>query len=102
MHVNPDSPVKEKESFLYQWDKTARKYFNHFEVHKHDAKNGLQMLHQNILTRNRDPILFYHRYKDIDSIVYRQLLGDISKDEVRELNRVFCSSTRLLFTKGYY
>jgi hypothetical protein len=41
MRVRSDSPVQERDSYLYKWDKTARRYFDHFEVHKHDSKDGL-------------------------------------------------------------
>ena len=34
-------------------------------------------------------------------LVYRQLLGDVSKDEVVEVNRVFGKETGLRFTKGW-
>ena len=37
----------------------------------------------------RDPIQFRHRYEEIDLATYKQLLGDISKEEVYELNKVF-------------
>ena len=89
MKVSAQTPVEDKNSFLYKWDSQARKYFNHFEIHKVAAKEGLQSLLQNILTRWRDPIQYRHRYQDIDAYTYRQLLGDISKEEVAELNKVF-------------
>ena len=41
MRVTQESPVEDKSSFLYKWDTTARKYFNHFEIHKNGAKEGL-------------------------------------------------------------
>ncbi len=87
MRVTPESPVQDRDSYLYQWDTAARKYFNHFEVHKQSAKEGLRRLFQNVLTRNRDPIQYEHRFREIDSLATRQLLGDISKDEVAQLNR---------------
>ncbi len=58
MRVDAESPVKDQNSFLYKWDSTSRYWFNHFEIHKKGAKDGLQRLFQNPLTRYRDPILF--------------------------------------------
>ena len=88
MRVTPESPVSDKQSYLYQWDSTARKYFNHFEIHKQASREGLRRLFQNIFTRGRDPIQFEHRFREVDTLVNRQLLGDISEDEVSELNSV--------------
>ena len=79
MRVTPESPVQDRESFLFQWDTAARRYFNHFEIHKNAAREGLRKLFQNLLTRNHDPIQFEHRFRDIDAIATRQLLGEISK-----------------------
>ena len=86
MRVTPESPVQDRESYLFQWDTAARKYFNHFEIHKNASREGLRRLFQNFLTRNRDPIQFEHRFREIDSYASRQLLGEISHDEVKELN----------------
>jgi hypothetical protein len=71
MRVTPESPVQDKNSYLFKWDSAARQYFNHFEVHKNSAKEGLRRLFQNFLTRNRDPIQFEHRFRDIDAIASR-------------------------------
>lgn len=88
MRVTPDSPVQDRDSYLHKWDTAARRYFNHFEVHKNTAKEGLRRLFQNILTRNRDPLQYEHRFREVDSLALRQLLGDISHEEVAELNCV--------------
>ena len=82
MRVSQESQVQDKESYLHKWDTTSRKYFNHFETHKVAAKVGLQRLFHNILTSFRDPIMYRQRFQDVDLLVYRQLLGDISKQEV--------------------
>ena len=99
MKISTESPVQDKQSYLYQWDTQARKYFHHFEVHKTAAVEGLAKLLQNPLTRWRDPIQYRHRYHDIDILRARQLLGDISKEEVNELNRVLGGT--YTFTKSY-
>jgi len=44
MRVTPESPVKDRDTYLYQWDTAARKYFNHFEIHKQAAKESLRRL----------------------------------------------------------
>ena len=44
--------------------------------------------------------MFSHRFQDIDLLTYRQLLGDVSSNEVTELNRVFRAETGYHFVKG--
>ena len=56
MRVSSESPVQDKTSYLHKWDTTARQYFNHFEIHKQAAKEGIHRLKQNFLTSWRDPI----------------------------------------------
>jgi len=70
-------------------------------VYKQAVREGIHRLSQNWLTRHRDPIQYYHRYQDADIITYRQLLGDISKEEISELNSAFGTPNGLYFTKGY-
>lgn len=101
MRVTPESPVQDRESYLYQWDTAARRYFNHFEIHKNAAREGLRRLFQNILTRNRDPLQYEHRFREIDSLATRQLLGDISKEEVAELNKVFMMQNGSFYFKSW-
>ena len=52
------------------------------------------------MTRNRDPIQYEHRFKQIDSLALRQLLGDISHQEVRELNKVIGSQNGSIYFKS--
>lgn len=100
MRVTPDSPVQDKQSYLFQWDTAARKYFSHFEVHKQAGREGLRRLFQNFLTRWRDPIQFEHRFREIDTLTDRQLLGDISETEIDELNSVLGSASGSFYVKG--
>ncbi len=102
MKVNLESPVGDKESYLYKWDSCARKYFNHFEIHKNAEKRNIQTLGKNIMTRWRQPMFQDWRYRNVDLLQYRQLLGDISRSEVIEANKVLgvCSGTLLLKSKG--
>ena len=101
MKVSQTSPVSDKDSYLYNWDTCARKYFSHFEIHKVSAKEGLQNLFKNMLTSFRDPIRYRDRFQLIDDIMLRQLLGDISSEEVREINNVIGTKKGLFFVKGY-
>jgi len=52
------------------------------------------------LTRNRDPIQFEHRFRDIDAIATRQLLGEISSDEVAELNGTLGAKNGTWYVRG--
>ena len=100
MKVNPDSPVVNKDSYLYKWDTCARRYFNHFEIHKNAAKHNLQSLFHNIFTMWRDPLHFEWRFRYIDILHHKQQLGDISSAEVAELNSVQGLQNGYYFTKG--
>lgn len=53
-----------------------------------------------MLTRNKDPIQYEHRFREIDSLATRQLLGDISHDEVAELNSVHGSANGSWYVKS--
>lgn len=100
MRVTPESPVQDRDSYLYKWDTTARRYFDLFEVHKNSTREHLRRIYQSFLTRNRDPVQYSYRYEEVDNYTIRQLLGDISHQEVHELNSVFGTRYGLFFTKG--
>jgi hypothetical protein len=100
MRVTPETPVQDKDSYLFQWDSAARRYFHHFEVHKQAARENIRRLFQNVLTRNKDPLQYEHRFREVDSVHLRQLLGDISPEEVHELNQAFGSQNGSFYTKG--
>lgn len=53
-----------------------------------------------MLTRSRDPIQYRPRIQDLDLIAKKQLLGDVSNQEVAELNNVFGLNKGIYFTKG--
>ena len=98
MRVTPESPVSDRDSYLFSWDTAARRYFNHFEIHKNSARENVKKLLQNFLTRGRDPMQYEHRFREIDAAALRQLLGDISHAEVKELNSVIgCNTWRYYF-----
>ena len=87
MQVKKTSPVSAETPFLHAWDTEARKYFEFFEIKKHIAKTDLKNLSSNFFTSWRDPIQLRHRFTEVDLVHGRQLLGDISKSEVKDLNR---------------
>ena len=62
MRVSPNSPVDDKQTFLYKWDTCARKYFDHFEIHKNSTRKGINALFSNFLTSWRDPIQYRNHY----------------------------------------
>ena len=98
MKVKQETPVKEENSMLYSWDKTGRKYFNHFEVQLTNRKEGIQKNFKNIFTKIKDLDRSKAYFHEIDLLKYRQVLGDISKDEVAEINKLF--SGRYYYTKS--
>jgi hypothetical protein len=55
------------------------------------AADNLWQVKNSALTSWRNPIQMRDRYTAIDSITMRQQLGEISKDEVAEVNRVLGS-----------
>jgi len=63
--------VGDRESYLYKWDKAARAYFNHFEIHKTAARHNVQSLLTNMLTSWKDPMQFHPRIKQVDQLTYR-------------------------------
>ena len=45
MRIDPNSPVTDKESYLYKWDTNARKYFAKLELKKAVARDGVRRLY---------------------------------------------------------
>ena len=72
-------------SYASQWDQSAAKYHTYFEVKKVQAMANINQLRHSFLGFN--PISQRNRASAVDSLYLRQLLGEISHDEVRELNR---------------
>ena len=98
MRVKKESQVSDHGSLVYSWDKAARKYFEHFDIQLENYKTGLQKNFNNIMTSWKDASLHHSTFKYIDNLVYRQILGDISKQEVHEVNQVL--GMRYYFTKS--
>lgn len=67
-------------------------------MHKNTARENLRRLFQNFLTRNHDPIQFEHRFREVDQVATRQLLGEITKDEIRDLNSALGSKNGSFYT----
>ena len=99
MRVKKETPAKDQNSFIYHWDKTAREYFDHFEIQLKNQREGIQRNFKNALTSWKDTSKFHKHLKAIDLLHYRQALGDISKQEVQELNKVL--GGRYHFTKSW-
>lgn len=100
MQVNKVSPVDaEKKPFLANWDAVARRNFAFFESMKVAAGRNLQNILGSPLTDWRTVSQCRDRYQAIDTITMRQQLGDISHNEIGELNRVLGGSMTH-FTKG--
>ena len=98
--VQTPSPVDAKQKpYLAQWDNCVRKYHDYFENYKLLASAKVHALKNDKWTSWRDPIQLRDRYTEVDNINLRQMLGDISHDEVAELNRVLGS--RYHFSKGW-
>jgi len=76
-------PKPSDESLAKNWEHAALKYQPYFEVQKVAAL-------QNIFSsRNIDPIRNRAMFTKLDTLQMRQQLGEISKAEVKEVNRVF-------------
>ena len=98
MRVKKETNVQDETSLVFSWDKAARTYFDHFEIQLENQKVGLQKNFRNVLTSWKDASRFHANFKEIDLLKYRQILGDISKQEVKELNKVM--GGRYYFTKS--
>jgi hypothetical protein len=99
MQVNLTSPVDaEAQPYLHKWDSATRNYFTYYEVQKKIARDNLISLRSNPLTNWKNTVQMRTRVQAQDELIIRQQLGDISKSEVKELNRVF-GNRHYLFTK---
>lgn len=99
MQVKAESPIDaQAQPYLFNWDSAARQYHSFFEVNKKAAHDGLLNLRSNPLTSWRNAIQLRDRYMAADTLTLRQQLGEISHDEVSELNRVL-GGARYYFTR---
>lgn len=79
----------EQSPFLNSWDSKVRKYSQFFQMHTRSAREDLSALAISPLTKWRDVIQRQDRHSAIDSLQLRQQLGEITSEEVSEVNRVF-------------
>ena len=90
MQPSLDSPVdKSSQPFLHAWDTKARTYHQFFEIHKLAARDNVAKLAASPFTNWKDLVQKEDRYGKLDSLALRQQLGEVSDQEVSELNRVF-------------
>lgn len=94
MRVKRESPLPAGETLAYKWDDAARKYFDHFELELMTAKRSLW---NNLKSPFLKDSTINPAFKNIDLLRYRQILGDVSSEEVREANHVTGS---YFFTKS--
>ena len=60
----------------------------------------MKALRSSIFTSWRNPIQLRDRYSAVDTITLRQLLGDVSHEEISEVNRVL-GGAQHRFSKGW-
>ena len=76
-----------QQPYLHGWDTAARQYHSFFEVKKQSAADNLLRLRANPFTQWRGMIQMKNRFTAIDTLTYRQQLGEISHAEVAEVNQ---------------
>ena len=101
LQVKPNSAVDPvKQPYLFAWDNSARQYHSFFEASKHTARQNLKLLGLNPWTSWRDAIQTRGRYERVDELCLRQKLGEISKQEVKDVNKVFGGQTAFVRANG--
>ena len=100
MQVKAESPIDaQAQPYLHKWDSAARQYHSYFEINKKIAIDNMLNLRSNPLTSWRNAIQMRDRFMASDSLTLRQQLGEISQDEVSELNRVM-GITNYIYTRS--
>lgn len=82
--VKSESTVADQGSKLYRWDSSVRKYYTEFESSIGALSKSISLLYKNPVTSFRNPSHFQQRYYDLQTLRYRQQLGDISASEVSD------------------
>ena len=75
-------------SFLQTWDSSVRSYTPFFEAHMKAAREDITLLKKSPFTSWRDVTQTQDRYWKLHSLSLRQQLGEITPQEVSEVNRV--------------
>ena len=81
-------PTKESVSFLQTWDSSVRSYTPFFDAHSKAAREDIISLKNSPFTNWRDVTQTQDRYWKLNSLRLRQQLGEITPEEVSEVNRV--------------
>ena len=79
----------QQSTFLQAWDNRVRQYAEFFEVHRVGAREDLSKLQSSPFTNWKNVTKREDRYQKIDSLELRRQLGEITDEEVSEVNRVF-------------
>jgi len=75
--------------FLHSWDERVRQFSQFFQIHGTCARDDLSKLSSSPLTNWKDVTTRRDRYTAVDSLELRRQLGEITKAEVSEVNRIF-------------
>ena len=75
-------------AFLSAWDAKVRNYAQFFQIHAQSAREDISALTTSPLTNWRDVTQRQDRYQKVDSLQLRRQLGEITSEEVSEVNRV--------------
>ena len=98
--VKAQSPVANKDSYIYKWDSFARSVHANYEVALARLEQGKQALGSNPFTRFKDPIQFQHRAYQIEMIKRAQMLGSFTEAELSEATSHLPSSYMVVKTKN--
>lgn len=101
LQVTKKTPIDaEERPFLHAWDTSARLFHRNHELRKSAVSEIVKDLKSNFFTSFRTPIQLRDRYSAADAIALRQQLGEISKAEVREVNKVQGGATRFTLARS--
>ena len=82
----------ETSPFLAAWESRVSEYRQFFQVHGKSAREDLAKLNSAPQTNWREVTHRQDRYHALDSIALRRQLGEITSEEVSEVNRVLGGS----------
>ena len=80
--------MAEEKSFLSQWNASVERYGSYFRMLAQTNRDDIFAMLQNVFTSWKGFTQLSAWYNKTESIALRQQLGEISSDEVRELNSV--------------
>ncbi len=101
MQVTKDPPQEiPKNSYMYNWEAKARKFFKFFEKHKAGSHESIQRVQTNAFTRTQEFLRFMYRFKAPELYELRQQLGDITRAEVKSVNQAIAKDSPFIFRKS--